>query len=1211
MKSIFWSIILLIPSVLPNGTKDKSDLGLIAADFQTLSRVTSAIVLQESITEKTVDAIEVIAEFLGIDPKNFVDIVAIDASKAKSLLENVAKGRDQLSEDSLTSTTELDSFKKSLSKIHDELQKKNLSLKSIEENLKSKLTELGTDPTLLADDCDLSMNFIDKFTVLLNSTRGNHDDNDKNTDFNTLDKFLDISDDLIECYAYLASYDQRIKKLEVWSAMAEYDKVIGEAPKLPSLLKALKNYTLSLKYELEVTSSGWKKDEFLRGSLGEHIHRMYQAHIKYSEQIPTPSRTLTGAFIEPTDTLKVFKDLESTWFKKHIVRGANTQELKQSLEPFRKISKAVITLDTKWKSFRERGLPNDVRKALEDAFKNIKLIEDLVRNTGFAEPVEKLVNSMNGIVDECVQNPNDDFEDNWNQFMQQKKFQTSFVTDLTSFKNHADVKLGDADFKNTTKYIDCLNEVKENIPQPIQKDNTYSIVDKIASTFSECSGNQTTLVKFFDQLQFFSKQLDHLKKEQKIFNKKMAQDKLRLESVLAKGNGYSSIECMRNKNFNTNNLSKVVDFVSNFRSFPNAAEVNISTGYLGQVAEIKTVLSNTVSVFRELGSRSKRDTNVESDSIPILENSTLHAQTISECTRALLDLAVVRNRRKELTSIGSHFTDSIVAAMEKAKVSKTVIKAPKSIDKLLKQADKIDVLAKDLRSQPLRNMSKVFWEVSKIDGFDQERQKIWNLKKQHEGDLRFRDVMSEWDTLIHTNLDFARYKKSLKKGFTTVLALDEYFDQLFHSKQRVSNENQAEDSTYIYLIVFGSIGFFIFLVFAAATIYGCTESGKERYTNWFLYWRGKSSDYEKRWRYSRFSDYGGGNVSIVLSDALNVKSLPKTLSQGHYINAYDINGETALHEATRYCKPKNVKTLIKHGIDRTLLNKSNKTAEELIPKKPTEETAAGFAEIQEIFNKYRNKKFRKSIPHRFKPSQYNIWMTEGTDEKTRDAFHEKFPRISKYEAEGIVTHVVVKVDDDCVYETNDPKMLAMIFRGCILVKESWLGACNRNGSAIEHDYKHLVEKVKYEGEVYNTVLKWANAMAKSEMPYLFGVSCLVFIPEGLLNREAEPLCSVIKLLGGEIHDRLPSKKDFNIGSHPYLHSNLPPIFVIRPESTPAGADDYFDFGEKGTLFQPFSEKEFWRFLLKREINRDMSSNPVPVRAKPTIPHIRFAVKIKE
>ncbi|EGT35782.1 hypothetical protein CAEBREN_31860 [Caenorhabditis brenneri] len=1184
MKSIFWIIILLIPSVLPNGTKDKSDLGLIAADFQTLSRVTNAIVLQASITEKTVDASEVIAEFLGIDPKNFADIVAIDASKAKSLLENVAKGRDQLLKDSPTSTTELDSFKKSLSEIHDLLQKKDMSLKSIEENLKGKLTELKTNSTLLAYDCTL-LSYSSMFYKFLQNAKGSPDDNSKDSDFKTLKKFRGNFENLIKCYTNLIAHGQRIEKFDIWSIMEEYDNAMKEAPELIVLFKNLKSSIFKLKKDLDASSSGWKNIEKQDISLGKQLHLVHQAHSEYVNQFIAPPRSFTGAFIETKDTLRVFEDLDSPWFKKHIARGANTQELKSSLEPFKKMSKAVYELGSKWKSFREIGLPNDMRKALEEVYDKVRRIEDFAKDPGFTESVDQFVESMENIIGECVKNPDDNFEETLEQFKQQETLQTELENELVVWKKKVKDKLEYADFSNTTKYIDCLNDIKESVPATIQKDEIYNIAGKMTSTFVECSEEKISLVNYFERFENMPNDRDALNGALQNFDETIGS--LRLENVLAKGNGYSSIECMRNKNFNTTNLSKVVDFVSNFRNFPNAVEVNISTGYLRQIAEIKTVLSNTVSVFRELGSRSKRDTNVESDSIPILENSTLHAQTISECTRALLDLTVVRNNRKELTSIGSHFTDSIVAAMEEAKVSETVIKAPKSIDKLLKQADKIDVLAKDLRSQPLKNMSKVFWEVSKIDGFDQERQKIWNLKKQHEGDLRFRDVMSEWDTLIHTNLDFARYKRSLKKGFTTVLALDEYFDQLFHSKRRISNENQAEDSAYIYLIVFGSIGFFIFLVFAAATIYGCTESGKERYTNWFLYWRGKSSDYEKRWRYSRFFDYGGGNVSIVLSDALNVKSLPKTLSNGHYINAYDVNGETALHEATRYCKPKNVKTLIKHGIDRTLLNKSNKTAEELIPKKPTEETAAGFAEIQEIFNKYRNKKFRKSIPHRFKPSQYNIWMTEGTDEKTRDAFHEKFPRISKYEAEGTVTHVVVKVDSDGVYETNDPKMLTMIFRGCILVKESWLAACNRNGSAIEHDHKHLVEKIKYEGEVYNTVLKWANAMAKSEIPYLFGVSCLVFIPEGLLNPEAEPLCSVIKLLGGEVHDRLPSKKDFNIGSHPYLHSNLPPIFVIRPESTPAGADDYFDFGHKDTLFKPFSEKEFWRFLLKREINRDM------------------------
>ncbi|EGT46148.1 hypothetical protein CAEBREN_01202 [Caenorhabditis brenneri] len=1104
MKSIFWIIILLIPSVLPNGTKDKSDLGLIAADFQTLSRVTNAIVLQAAITEKTVDANEVIAEFLHITPGDFAEIVRIDAANAISMLDGLKNVTSKLSTSQM-SMEELDSFKKSLNNIDDSLQIfGELSPDSVEENFKNSLMELKTNATLLGNKCNYDSFFdtVRYAKVIMEQVegyKGNPEDNQEKMD--GLDKLLEELDKISDCYGSLPEYGQRIENLTFWEAAENYEKMVRTVLQIPDTLQNLQNSSNKLKSDLQTTMTAWKNVELLKRFFGTQILHAYKAHIGYSNQLTAPSEKLTGAFIETTDTRKIFDDLDSAWFKKHVVRGASTHELKKSLWPFRKMSNTIINLHSKWISFLERGFSNDDQDALRTISFSLKKLEDIFQSIDHSKSAVQYIDNINEILAECVLTPEDDTEEVVKKYKLQEQSRTAVKEALHEMNSHLNTdKTAYQDVKNITKYVDCLNVAKESVPETRQADNVYAYADKMKAKFFKCSEQKLTLKTFLKYLTEFGKIQKNLDKALKNL-KGDDSGRITLKEVLSKSNGGESVKRLREKEFTTQHLSRIVDFVSSLRAFPESTSIDLVTGYLRRIAEIKSVLSNTVSVFTELGSRSKRDTYVESDSIPILENSTLHAQTISECTRALLDLAVVRNSRKELTSIGSHFTDSIVAAMEEANVSKTVIKAPKSIDKLLKQADKIDVLAKDLRSQPLRNMSKVFWEVSKIDGFDQERQKIWNLKKKHEGDLKFRDVMSEWDTLIHTNLDFARYKRSLKKGFTTVLALDKYFDQLFHSKRRVSNENQAEDSAYIYLIVFGSIGFFVFLFFAAAIIYGCTESGKERYTNWFLYWRGKSSDYEKRWRYSRFSDYGGGNVSIVLSDALNVKSLPKTLSKGHYINAYDVNGETALHEATRYCKPENVKTLIKHGIDRTLLNKSNKTAEELIPKKPTEETAAGFAEIQEIFNKYRNKKFRKSIPHRFKPSQYNIWMTEGTDEKTRDAFHEKFPRISKYEAEGIVTHVVVKVDDDGVYETNDPKMLSMIFRGCILVKESWLGACNRNGSAIEHDNKHLVEKVKYEGEVYNTVLKWANAMAKSEMPYLFGVSCLVFIPEGLLNPE--------------------------------------------------------------------------------------------------------------
>ena len=70
-----------------------------------------------------------------------------------------------------------------------------------------------------------------------------------------------------------------------------------------------------------------------------------------------------------------------------------------------------------------------------------------------------------------------------------------------------------------------------------------------------------------------------------------------------------------------------------------------------------------------------------------------------------------------------------------------------------------------------------------------------------------------------------------------------------------------------------------------------------------------------------------------------------------------------------------------------------------------------------------------------------------------------------------------------------------IFHGVIIVKEQWMTDCLENEKVIMEDEKYLVEKVKFNGVVYNSILPWTEYMTKGEMPYLIGVFVAVTIPD--------------------------------------------------------------------------------------------------------------------
>lgn len=110
--------------------------------------------------------------------------------------------------------------------------------------------------------------------------------------------------------------------------------------------------------------------------------------------------------------------------------------------------------------------------------------------------------------------------------------------------------------------------------------------------------------------------------------------------------------------------------------------------------------------------------------------------------------------------------------------------------------------------------------------------------------------------------------------------------------------------------------------------------------------------------------------------------------------------------------------LIKNGADRTLLNAHNKTAEQLLIPKDTTSTLKTqvttdtrtptdtipkskldletMNSVNQLFRKYRNKKFRNRVPEKFPVSSFHIFIEERFEEKDFGKFMDAFPSIVSY-----------------------------------------------------------------------------------------------------------------------------------------------------------------------------------------------------------------------
>lgn len=97
------------------------------------------------------------------------------------------------------------------------------------------------------------------------------------------------------------------------------------------------------------------------------------------------------------------------------------------------------------------------------------------------------------------------------------------------------------------------------------------------------------------------------------------------------------------------------------------------------------------------------------------------------------------------------------------------------------------------------------------------------------------------------DLEFSKHHSTLKGARVTVISLTEFYDEIFgHVKT-----NTVTVKTILWLeILLICIGVALLILIAYVVIYGLTATGREKYTNLYLYYFGKSEIFEKRWRYS-------------------------------------------------------------------------------------------------------------------------------------------------------------------------------------------------------------------------------------------------------------------------------------------------------------------------------------------------------------------------
>ncbi|PIC48156.1 hypothetical protein B9Z55_007244 [Caenorhabditis nigoni] len=1206
------SLLLLAPAVWTAAKQDKSDLELITEDFRILARITNAAFLQAALVRKDVKARDVIVEFLKVSPLDFDHITAIDAQSAiKSITKTYQNAQqlaklDQSDKDRLRLASDFD------------FQLEERDNGQWNPVMKTSLEDLYTESDKIFQTFSRACSESGLELIGSLSSYINLDSNAKlniNVQILLTDKvksFKDKFESIRSCFKGITDFSNVMATSSLNTDDNSPDNVLRKMQGHLLRLNDWKNLT-SLIQEIW-TKSGeiWGKESVSRSytSIGQQLSDMIQFHKLHSDSLDSPPNSLTIGFLQPDDMQKVREDLKSTWFEKHFVRKASVEMLSKALKPFLEISKTIKALADKW--FPIHRLDDETAENYQEVAEFLREVDDYVPNQ---KTYDYQIGLLVGTLSKCSKPPANEFNANLRLYENQTKSRMDALQELIKLDNTM-VKFIKTNSINVTspsesRTVKCFEILENLLPDDINETNSLPIIEKMRENYTNCVArddySMSDLVFGFNDISTTAS------KYRKLYQRVGDSDKNRpqatlvpLVDVVTQSNILPSLECLRNENFNATNLEKlkpIAKLLSTMSSPPNATFVKAFESYLGSIAQVKSALAKVEKTIRAVDNRPKRAVaSDESNPVLALNISRLENENMGTCVKALSNLVEVRARKNQLLGVG-RFDGDARDLMSKEGGLEDFMDSTDDLSRLLKQADDLNTKAKSLREKSLEEMSAVFQAMTHMRGILGDRDKLWKLSKSDStDDPKFDGAKKKWEALTSINLNFQSYKAKVANGELVVSTLKNHFDHIFgHSKSGAQKTVIVEKHTNWIMMIGIFLGTLFLFVTVSLVLYGFTEKGKKHYKKIRFYYFAKPEEFEARWRFSLFMDMENGKHALL--DAVretNQTNMLNALKRGVYVNAYNKFGNTALHLTARGGHWKMVELLIKYGADRSLLNHKNLTAEQCIPN-PKDRAAGGkdvdntmsledkteaYKKTLAVFKKYKKKKFRKAVPDVFPYTSFHIYFDGNTDEALTHSFSQRFESITSHDDIMIgITHYVVKTDENGIFEPTELKQFELIFNGIILVQDKWMSACLEDETQIQFDTKYLVQKFKYKGTIYDTVNQWSMAMAKSEMPFLCGARVAVVM------REMDDLLTFSSLIdnnGGTMMNEFPLSTFYNEDSHPYLHSNLGPLFLIHD-----GTIDLAAY-KADKMYTLFTKEEFYAFMLKREISRDTRINPVDV-----------------
>ncbi|CAO4373167.1 unnamed protein product [Caenorhabditis nigoni] len=659
-------------------------------------------------------------------------------------------------------------------------------------------------------------------------------------------------------------------------------------------------------------------------------------------------------------------------------------------------------------------------------------------------------------------------------------------------------------------------------------------------------------------------------------------------------------ECLSKRNFHLGHVDKILEGAENMKKFRynvNDEDIKLTKAYMAEISKILEILEEADSVIR------KKKISEETNKLISFNRVERVNSNLEEARDAMKRISMVKNREIEIQkAIDSELPPDDDFSKEWKKTGKN------QIAKLVKQVKNLDDFIGKNQSKNLESVSEVFEEASKIQGLKGMLVKLGSFRHNHHKDAP--EIVKNFEPLENLDLDFSNHAKKLESAAVSTEILRMFLNEFFGIETKTSSVSlRIKEMVPWFQIVLFCLGSLLIIFLILSICCSFTKSGRKRWRRFYLDRFASERARELHWRYSFWLDQESDkNMLCEAVREVNFEHLKALIDKGVYINVYNQFGNTPLHAAAKYGHVKIVEYLIRNGADRNAYNVENKTPEQLLIEsaqlttKRTSVTSVSegasqtsemkkFNQIETIFEKLRGKKFRQRIPDLLPTMFYRIRIDNRLiDSFCYGPFTEKYKGNVTDQMSG-VTHFIVPTDTNGLFESDDFGYVMCVFLPTLLMKQQWMNDCLEKKSNFRNDYKFRIEKIKYGGVVYETVLKWATWIHKQNIPFLYGVHIHVAIP-GMSKNEMIQLRQLVEMHGATWSDEMLVKENFNLGSHPFHHFNLGPLFIIHD-----GKKTFLKQFQSDTdkMFTLMTFPEFVGFMLKLECHYDNERKmPTPV-----------------